>query len=78
MGYRILYKEPSKSRREAWVYKTYATKSAAQKEVNKSIDKYKGSKYVKDVKKENFKIVKTKPEGFNLFGQKNSFGGFRI
>lgn len=84
MGYKILIKSEGKDRREGWDNKEYKTKTGALKEVDRSVEKYKGSKYVKDVKHKNFKIVKTAPRqnitdplGL-LNNRKKGFGGFRL
>jgi len=75
MAYKILFKDTGKNRREAWDRKLYKTKFAAQKEIAKAIAMYKGSKYVKDVKAENFKIVKVNfnPQKRNVLQRRGLF-----
>jgi hypothetical protein len=58
MAYKILFMDSGKGRREDWNNKTYTTKAGAQKQIASSVNTYRNSKYVKDVKPKNFKIVK--------------------
>jgi len=74
MGYYLLFRskkdEKAGYRREAWNRKNYATKKKAIEVMNKAITKYKNDKYVTDVKKQHFTIVKkpSQEEQTNAFG----------
>jgi len=79
MGYKILIKSEGKNRREGWDNKEYKTKTGALKEVDRSVQNFKGSK---DIKHKNFKIVKTAPrqninDPLGLLNNRNR-GGFRF
>ena len=78
MSYRILFKEPGKSRRETWDAKNYPNKKSAQKVIDRDVEHYKHSKYVKDVKPQNFKIVKKEERTTSPFGVSIKMPSFKF